>query len=36
MEMTGHLQGPAALPLGKNAGSNLIEGWVGPNDCVDV
>jgi hypothetical protein len=28
MEITGQLQGPAALQLGKNAGSNLTEGWV--------
>jgi hypothetical protein len=30
MEVSGYLHAPATLPPGKNIGTQLIGGWVGP------
>jgi hypothetical protein len=36
MEVSGHLQAPAALPPGKILNAHCIRGWVGPRDGVDA
>ena len=35
MEISGHLQAPADLPLRKNLGTHWIGGWVGPRDGLN-
>jgi hypothetical protein len=36
MEVSGHLQAPAALPPGKKTGNRCIGGWAGPRAGLDV
>ena len=35
MEVSGELHSPAALPPGKNTGTNLTGGWVGPRHILE-
>jgi hypothetical protein len=36
MGMSGQFYIPTALSLGKNPGTNWIEGWVGPRASLDT